>query len=791
MAVITRYVNTDNSVSGDGTTNETDGSPDSAYTSLSASLAAEKTDLVAAQNSLVILCEGSTLDTTGTELTTGVWVTTNDYNVTIKPNVGQEHNGVWDDSKYRIQLLHFDSGSIGSFVVDGLQIKELNSLATVRLVGGAFSGSVGIQVIKNCLISGGRSTVGSLGTCVYITRNGPQIFLYNNMIYVSASSQHNPATSQKAVYSDGSNNLKFYNNTVVGDWVYGFDVGGPNHLKNNIFSGMLSSSYFGTPTTDEYNATYDGDASGTGARTNQTFSFINPSANDYRLSSKDKGGVRFGVDVSGDTLLTDYTQSLTTDIVGTTRTTPWDIGAYQLPYDETEGRVVPKPPPSTPSYVTGSDKTRGTEEQDDLTFNVGSGINRKAIIFFTNQNGSGPPAPFPYTCSYDPDGVNIRTTKLDSLDANNISLFDSYYNTSVFYYDIPDNDSGDKVLRFNTDNTLRGAAQVVVYENCVSGAPYTSSLEIYNTASNSPAIFSYASSSLTLEGLSRVVSYALLEDDSAGGPSLTASNIETERSNISYGDNLGGDVIVGDFTSSLTSVVTEYTSSKLGHVSTCIALAIKSPLPRGSSIQSDTQWFYDDFNRPNQSITASSDWDENTLYTNDNGVNWFINDGTLGPNGNSQLNGFAFLNTASYQWTNDQLSEVVYSNINTFDYAGPAVRLNFGPGHESGSGYVLFHDGFVDSGRRIRRMDNGSLASGGSDGNFSIAAGDKVRLEAVGTTISCYVNGNLAVSWTESTYESGSVGVFYKKENTATTKFDSFYAQNIVSGQTGKPFKIS
>ena len=155
------------------------------------------------------------------------------------------------------------------------------------------------------------------------------------------------------------------------------------------------------------------------------------------------------------------------------------------------------------------------------------------------------------------------------------------------------------------------------------------------------------------------------------------------------------------------------------------------------------------------------------------------------------MTGFAFLNTASYQWTNDQLVEVVYADIGSFDYAGPTVRLNFGPGHESGSGYVLFHDGFVDSGRRIRRMDNGSLASGGSDGNFSIAAGDKVRLQAVGTTISCYVNGNLAVSWTESTYESGSVGVFYKKENTATTRFDNFYAQNIVSGQIGKPFKIS
>ena len=70
---------------------------------------------------------------------------------------------------------------------------------------------------------------------------------------------------------------------------------------------------------------------------------------------------------------------------------------------------------------------------------------------------------------------------------------------------------------------------------------------------------------------------------------------------------------------------------------------------KGISIQSDTQWFYDDFNRPNQSITASSDWDENTLYISDNGTNWFIEDGALGGQDFAALNGFAFLNTASYQ----------------------------------------------------------------------------------------------------------------------------------------------
>jgi hypothetical protein len=246
---------------------------------------------------------------------------------------------------------------------------------------------------------------------------------------------------------------------------------------------------------------------------------------------------------------------------------------------------------------------------------------------------------------------------------------------------------------------------------------------------------------------------------------------------------------VGTYTEILTPVETGYIRiiSDANFSGSIDNVSVKELPP----IQSDTQWFYDDFNRPNQSITASSDWDENTLYISDNGTNWFIEDGALGGQDFAALNGFAFLNTASYQWTNDQLAEVVYADIGSFDYAGPAVRLNFGPGHESGSGYVLRHDGAPFAARTICRVDNGTVTQGPNPTPFAINVGDKVRLQAAGTTISCYVNGNLAVSWTDSTYESGSVGVFYKKEDVTQTKFDSFYAQNIVSGQTGKPFKIS
>ena len=372
MAVtpIIRYVNTDNTVSGDGTTNETDGSADSAYTSLNVALQNEKADLVSISSSLTILCSGTTIDSGSNGFVMTVpqdtWYTSEECNVTIKTPPDQRHNGVWDDTKYRLYAFSSLSGSIGNIVLDGLQIRNNPTTQNSRPIAlqsvTAVSGQR-VNVVKNCLLMVGRDSAGiSPATMVYIARNGVPIYFYNNILYVSASSQQTDNTN-RAFYSDGSNTVYFYNNTVVGNGKlnYGFDTGGPNYLKNNIFTGTTVESYLGTPTTDEYNATSDGDATGTGARTNQTFSFINPSIDDYRLSSKDKGAARFGADVSNDTNLTQYSQSYTTDITGTTRTTPWEIGAYQLPYDE--GAVSVKPSPeliTNGGFDTDSDWTKLT-----------------------------------------------------------------------------------------------------------------------------------------------------------------------------------------------------------------------------------------------------------------------------------------------------------------------------------------------------------------------------------------------------------------------------------------------
>lgn len=63
--------------------------------------------------------------------------------------------------------------------------------------------------------------------------------------------------------------------------------------------------------------------SGSGHRTNQTVTLIDPSNGDYRLDTADAGAKGFGTDLSADA---NYPFSI--DITGAARVAPWDIGAF-------------------------------------------------------------------------------------------------------------------------------------------------------------------------------------------------------------------------------------------------------------------------------------------------------------------------------------------------------------------------------------------------------------------------------------------------------------------------------
>ncbi len=98
----------------------------------------------------------------------------------------------------------------------------------------------------------------------------------------------------------------------------------PQITINCLAAGGSGSQFNGVGTgfgLSDYNASSDTTAVGTNKRISQTFSFVNAGAGNFNLGSGDTGAMGFGV--------TDPASGLYLDnIIGTTRTVPWNIGAW-------------------------------------------------------------------------------------------------------------------------------------------------------------------------------------------------------------------------------------------------------------------------------------------------------------------------------------------------------------------------------------------------------------------------------------------------------------------------------
>jgi hypothetical protein len=190
------------------------------------------------------------------------------------------------------------------------------------------------------------------------------------------------------------------------------------------------------------------------------------------------------------------------------------------------------------------------------------------------------------------------------IDGGTISQGDSYYYNTCFYYDIPNEDAGTKGFRFQLDNSSRGAGQVIIYKDCQPGAPYTASNESLGVPAQTSSL-SLASASVTLDRNSTVVSFAEHESDSSN---LWISPVGDEtvrvRNNVQGGPpnfgTFGTDVTVGDIAVTADIVMsplnytTEYTSSQLGSLVSCTAVALSSrplrQLVTNGGFDTDTDW---------------------------------------------------------------------------------------------------------------------------------------------------------------------------------------------------------
>lgn len=133
-------------------------------------------------------------------------------------------------------------------------------------------------------------------------------------------------------------------------------------------------------------------------------------------------------------------------------------------------------------------------------------------------------------------------------------------------------------------------------------------------------------------------------------------------------------------------------------------------------------------------------------------------------------NGAVALHTSAYE--NNQYSELTYGGASSSGVAGPGVRISSTADRRKFTGYFADYD--VTAGKvRLWKYVNQQLGFPGtqlgSDVVTTLAATDKLRVEANGTTIRVLKNGAQILSVTDSAIASGKAGIVVRHDIDNTT----------------------
>lgn len=306
------------------------------YTTLSGAISGESKNLINLNRRLVIECYAKQ-DTSFVYMNQTQWTTDLDRSITITVPEGERHSGIYDTTKYRLEVGAAHPIQIGHGVfatIEWLQIYLTGAPgANFRVVYIGQSTARGSDIIiRNCIIrSNGTGSFSYQGLvhASYVGSNQSYIYVYNNMIYDGSG------TNAYGFQCDIAGNYYVYNNTFYN--VYG-GLRFFNHTiaiwKNNLFNVNSETAASGTTLSagTDYNRTnlstlgYTVTGSGnTNDATSQTFTFVNPTASpiDLHLSTSDTGAKNLGVSDPGSGLFLN-------DIDGQTRTGSWDVGADEI-----------------------------------------------------------------------------------------------------------------------------------------------------------------------------------------------------------------------------------------------------------------------------------------------------------------------------------------------------------------------------------------------------------------------------------------------------------------------------
>lgn len=292
-----------------------------AYLSLDDWNTNEATDLVTAGDTHLLHCRSSsgTTDTTVVEIGTGWTVGASNY-ITVQCDVVDRHNGIWDATKYRLEV-----GSVANVLllterytrVIGLQIRLTSESANYQSV---INSQERYCEVSHCIFRGaGVGATTYRKNTVVLTGIGGQFF--NNLTYDVATTPNH--SNSVVLYVSGAGttpNKEIYSNTFIGgSRSINIVTETAAEYYNNIFDGGVVD-FADIIGTENYNSTNRATGlTGANSRESQTFTYNDSGSGDYQITSDDTGAKGYGDDLSAD---------FTDDIEGTTRTVPWDIGAF-------------------------------------------------------------------------------------------------------------------------------------------------------------------------------------------------------------------------------------------------------------------------------------------------------------------------------------------------------------------------------------------------------------------------------------------------------------------------------
>lgn len=319
MATVLRYVNTNSTAGGDGTTNNTTG-VSRAYADLAEWEAAEQADLVAAGDIAEVICSGgadsSAVDISG-------WVTSVTSYILIHATT-DKHGGVFDSGKYYFEG---DSVSTRFTIAQGyVHIEDLQFTRPTPAASGvtrpviSWSSSVGTQYVRRSIFKFDSNDIaGTVGAFAF-NSSTPDYVITDNIFDNRLAGG---GTNDICITGAGASaDVLIYNNTFI-NWSLAINSRANYIVKNNIFQDCTDDITGTLNANNNYNLTDNTSIAGANSVTSSTLTFADKAAFNFALASGDTDAIGAGIGPS-----TDGNVSLT-DVIGTSRSgATTDIGAF-------------------------------------------------------------------------------------------------------------------------------------------------------------------------------------------------------------------------------------------------------------------------------------------------------------------------------------------------------------------------------------------------------------------------------------------------------------------------------